>query len=66
MKAILEFNLPEEGEEHKMALHGLKYYGIIESVLEHIRTKIKNECYHDERREILEEISDLIHDELES
>jgi len=49
MKAILEFNLPEDLESHNMALNGVKYNGVIESVIDHIRQKLK---YEDEHRQI--------------
>lgn len=32
MKAILEFNLPEEGEEHEAAVKGMKYKCQVEDI----------------------------------
>ena len=38
MKAILEFNLPEEAEEHRTALNGPKYL----VVLQELDAKLRN------------------------
>lgn len=32
MKAVLEFNLPEEKEEHNLALNGLKYKNQLDDI----------------------------------
>lgn len=37
MKAILEFNLPDDDEEHRMALAGPRYHGILYSFNEEVR-----------------------------
>ena len=41
MKATLEFNLPEEAEEHQLAVDGLKWRGVVSDVLEELRTDRK-------------------------
>ena len=46
MKAILEFDLPEDSEEHQMYLNAAKYHAVIWEYLATLRTKIK---YGDER-----------------
>jgi hypothetical protein len=43
MKAILEFNLPEEQEEHRCALVGTSALLAIEDLLSEIRTKLKHD-----------------------
>lgn len=43
MKAILEFNLPEETEEHESALNGGKYKAEIENFSSKLRTIVKYE-----------------------
>ena len=42
-KAILEFNLPEEREEHELALNAHQYMRIIEEMDDFLREKIKYE-----------------------
>jgi hypothetical protein len=37
MKATLEFNLPEEAEEHQLAVDGLKWRGVVSDILEELR-----------------------------
>lgn len=41
MKAILEFNLPEEGSEHRHALDGAAWASILHAVDEELRAKEK-------------------------
>ena len=67
MKAILEFNLPEEQEEHRLALDGPKWSIVVDSILGYIRTQLK---YNDEgltpkEIEQLERIRELIVNEIE-
>lgn len=42
MKATLEFNLPEESDEHIRAVHGAQYHAIINDVNEQLRKMEKN------------------------
>jgi hypothetical protein len=37
MKATLEFTLPEEAEEHQLAVDGLKWRGVVSDALEELR-----------------------------
>jgi hypothetical protein len=61
MKAILEFNLPEEEDEHDTAMKGLRYRSVIDHTMELIRNKLKHghtyktpeDALEDIRREIL-------------
>ncbi len=41
MKAILEFNLPEEREDFVMATDGIKYYSAILELYNDLRSKVK-------------------------
>ena len=41
MKAILEFNLPEEAQDHKYALAGCNALICISEILDEIRAKLK-------------------------
>lgn len=44
MKAILEFNLPEDQDDHAYALAGIDALLTIEDVLTEIRSAIRHEC----------------------
>ena len=37
MKATLEFTLPEEAEEHQIAVDALKWRGVVSDALEELR-----------------------------
>ena len=41
MKAILEFDLPEENEGHRDALAGWRYKAVISDLYAHIRSELK-------------------------
>jgi hypothetical protein len=41
MKATLEFTLPEEAEEHQIAVDGLKWRGVVSDILEELRRERK-------------------------
>jgi ribosome-binding protein aMBF1 (putative translation factor) len=41
MKATLEFNLPEEAEEHQIAVEGLKWRAVVSDALEVLRRERK-------------------------
>ena len=45
MKAILIFNLPEEQEEHRLALDGSQWYCAVDDLRNWLRDRIK---HHDE------------------
>ena len=57
MKAILEFTLPDEQEDHLCALHGSKYLGILQDLDNELRAKLK---YHDAGKDV-EEIRARLH-----
>jgi hypothetical protein len=65
MKAILEFNLPEDSESHNAALNGVKYNGVIESVIVHIRQKLKYIELTSTESDLLRDIQNLIREEME-
>ena len=44
MKAIIEFNLPEEAEDHKYALAGVDALLLIDDLLNEIRSYMKHDC----------------------
>lgn len=43
MKAILEFNLPDEASEYKTFNNASKYYSVIWALAQHLRSKLKFE-----------------------
>lgn len=43
MKAILEFNLPEEASDHLHAVHGTSTLLVIHDLLDEIRSKLKHD-----------------------
>lgn len=67
MKAILEFDMPEDAGEHQLALFGGGYRAVIDSALNHIRKRLKydldNLC---EAEAELTELRKLIYDEAET
>ena len=65
MKAILEFNLPEDKDAHNLALNGAKYYFVIEEVLQFIRQKTKYGELPKEQEDLLEQLRNLITDEMQ-
>jgi hypothetical protein len=44
MKAILEFNLPEEQEDHAYAIHGVDALLVISDLEQEIRSKLRHDC----------------------
>ena len=64
MKAVLEFNLPEESIEFEMTSNGVKAYCVLSGYDEFLRKKLK---YHDltpEQYEIYEECRNELRDML--
>ena len=43
MRAILEFNLPEDDREYRMAIDGQKYVSTLEDIANLLRNRIKYE-----------------------
>ena len=41
MKAILEFNLPDDEDEHSLAINARKYYTVLWDIDQQLRNKIK-------------------------
>jgi hypothetical protein len=54
MKAILEFTLPEEREEHEMALNGCRYKIALEEMFNYFRQRLKYEELDDRTYKALE------------
>ena len=67
MKAILEFNHPEDHFAFQHAVNGEKYYTILYNFKELLRQKLKYEDLSDERISVIEKLQDdfyqMVHDE---
>ena len=59
MKAILEFNLPEEESEYKDAIQGARWHNLLCDLDEHLRQSIK----HNNRQE-LQPVKDWINNKM--
>ena len=64
MRAILEFNLPEDAGEHMMALHGADWAFIVQHLAENMRSKLKYSEMKTETQQMLEEISAELYKEI--
>lgn len=63
MKATLEFSLPEETEQHQLALNGWKYETAIDEYFNWIRAELKyNDQLTEEKAEWLEQARDKLVD----
>lgn len=63
MKVSLSFNLPEEREEHNLAMNGGKYHYVIWELLqEHLRRKLKYESDNlsEDYRKALEDTREFV------
>lgn len=69
MKAMLEFNLPEEEEEFALAVDGAKYSAIVDEIKGMVRSIWKYEELDNKTYEVVdriyESIFDIISDHLE-
>ncbi len=60
MKAILEFNLPEESAEHIRAVHAMDAWAALYSIRDMIRSHRKND--YSDPEYIIEQISGIVLD----
>ena len=63
MKAILEFDLPEEAHEHKLALDGGKWMSVCFTIDQWLRSLAK---YEDRDTISVSEVRRRLHEEIES
>ncbi len=59
-KAILEFNLPEESEEHYCALYGSRYRYAITEFDEYLRNSLKHGTLAEDQRLALQQARDTL------
>lgn len=57
MKVTLEFNLPEEGEDHIIAINGWRWRSVVSVMLNRLKQKIK---YDDVEMINVEEVRQMI------
>ena len=60
MKAILEFNLPEDGDDFRYAINGEEYYHALNNIREDVRQIWKYQQLTDEQYKIVDEIYQMI------
>ena len=60
MKAILEFTLPEETDEHELAVNGWKWQMILRQIDDKLRSRLKYETNTDWDYKTIESIRHLI------
>jgi len=64
MKSILEFDLPEEQEEFKMAVNGGKYLTALQDLDNYLKSSVKHASVHEplDRVDAYIEIRDRLHE----
>jgi len=60
MKAILEFNLPEDGDEFRYAVNGQEYYIALNNIREDVRQIWKYRELPEEQWNLVDEIYQII------
>lgn len=62
-KAILEFDLPEEAQEHNTAVRGVVYLAVLEDFDNYLRNKIKyGESVPEQEKVVIQNIRDTFHE----
>jgi len=65
MKAILEFNLPEEAELHHNAVHGSEWRWAMDDLARHLRSERKHADHSAEEYKMLDQIYDKLFEVLQ-
>jgi hypothetical protein len=60
MKAILEFELPDDDENFQMAVNALRYRVMVENIRCNVRSMWKHGQYSDEQWKVIDEIYSMI------
>ena len=60
MKATLEFNLPEDGDDFRYAVNGQEYYIALHNIREDVRQIWKYRVLSEKEYEIVDEIYQMI------
>jgi hypothetical protein len=64
MKAILEFNLPEDKFEYETAVQSVAMWGVLYDLQTELRAMYKYGDYTDEQNQIIEKIRDGLRESL--
>jgi hypothetical protein len=58
MKALLEFDLPEDSSEFKLAANAVKWYAVLWNIDNELRSQIKHapDTMHDEYHKALQDV----------
>jgi len=62
MKAKLEFNLPEDTNEHIAAVNAMKYWNCLWDISQKLRNKMKHDECSREMDKLIEELQNMIYD----
>ena len=62
MKAVLKFNLPDESEEFKVAVHSKEFYLALYCLDEYLRSKIKYGHAYASIEDAIEDIREQLHE----
>jgi hypothetical protein len=65
MKAVLEFTLPEDREEHEMALAAGRLASVISETMNHLRSWEKYGHPFETADEVIAAIRAIVHDEID-
>jgi hypothetical protein len=65
MKVILEFNLPEERDEHTLALKGREFWNCLWDLDQKCRNALKHGHSYKTADEVLEMVREFIHGEVD-
>lgn len=62
MEAILKFNLPDEQDDFRFAVEGTKWYLVVHTFDQYLRSRIKyNDNLSDEEYELLEKVREELY-----
>ena len=60
MKAILEFDLPKERDDHQLAMEGSRWRNVCYDINEWLRKKLKHEDLPEWDQKLYEEVKDMV------
>lgn len=61
MKAILEFDLPEERDVHLAAIHALDWKSVVQEMDEYFRSRLKYHVLKDNQAEAVTQAREQLH-----
>jgi hypothetical protein len=66
MEAILKFNLPDDQDDFRYAVEGTKWYLVVHTFDQYLRSRIKyNDNLSDEEYELLEKVREELYSTIE-